>query len=579
MHLRADDGTLLSLPGAPLDGRGRSGGAATPRPTPAGPCSTSAAGPAVISSRCASSACSRSGSTSPRRSSRSRAARGVNVLERSVFAGVPGQGRWRSVLLLDGNIGIGGDPRPRCSPAWASWRATVRSCSWRSSPRTATTPCSACAPRRTTGTDPGSAGPRSGPVGSSRRRGPPGGRRRTRIDTDDRCFVQLVRVVKPAHPAVHQSPCTTSAPRRSSASRSAVAFTTCFVTGLLSHVAQDPHPWFPWPARPAGLYRVTQGLHVATGLAAIPLLLAKLWTVFPQLFQRPAVRSVAHGDGAPRDRPARRRFALHALHRLRATSTSGIRGRSTSARPTTRWRGSRSARSSCTSAPSGRSPAARSRARSPALARALAPDAGGGDARRAARSSGRSAGAAAGVTLLTVGQTVWPLRKLALLAPRRPDAGPQGFPVNRTARAAGRGDAPPPIPTFRLTVTGAVDPALSFSLAELRDLPQHEATLPIACVEGWSASRDVARGAGARSPRARRGPRRRHGTGGVAPTPARRTASSQLTAAQASDGDTLLALAVDGEELHLDHGFPVRLVAPNRPGVEQTKWVTRLVVR
>jgi len=36
--------------------------------------------------------------------------RGVNVLERSVFDRVPGVGRWRSALLLDGNIGIGGDP-------------------------------------------------------------------------------------------------------------------------------------------------------------------------------------------------------------------------------------------------------------------------------------------------------------------------------------------------------------------------------------------------------------------------------------------------------------------------------------
>jgi len=36
--------------------------------------------------------------------------RGVNVLERSVFDRVPGAGRWRSALLLDGNVGIGGDP-------------------------------------------------------------------------------------------------------------------------------------------------------------------------------------------------------------------------------------------------------------------------------------------------------------------------------------------------------------------------------------------------------------------------------------------------------------------------------------
>lgn len=35
---------------------------------------------------------------------------GAIVLERSVFDPLPGEGRWASVLLLDGNIGIGGDP-------------------------------------------------------------------------------------------------------------------------------------------------------------------------------------------------------------------------------------------------------------------------------------------------------------------------------------------------------------------------------------------------------------------------------------------------------------------------------------
>ncbi len=36
--------------------------------------------------------------------------RGAPALERSVFDPLPGEGRWRSALLLDGNIGIGGDP-------------------------------------------------------------------------------------------------------------------------------------------------------------------------------------------------------------------------------------------------------------------------------------------------------------------------------------------------------------------------------------------------------------------------------------------------------------------------------------
>ena len=37
-------------------------------------------------------------------------AQGAPVLERSVFARIPGAGRWATALLLDGNVGIGGDP-------------------------------------------------------------------------------------------------------------------------------------------------------------------------------------------------------------------------------------------------------------------------------------------------------------------------------------------------------------------------------------------------------------------------------------------------------------------------------------
>jgi SAM-dependent methyltransferase len=41
---------------------------------------------------------------------RSAASSGAVVLERSVFDPLPGEGRWSTVLLLDGNVGIGGDP-------------------------------------------------------------------------------------------------------------------------------------------------------------------------------------------------------------------------------------------------------------------------------------------------------------------------------------------------------------------------------------------------------------------------------------------------------------------------------------
>jgi SAM-dependent methyltransferase len=36
--------------------------------------------------------------------------RGASVLEASIFDRLPGAGRWRTALLLDGNIGIGGRP-------------------------------------------------------------------------------------------------------------------------------------------------------------------------------------------------------------------------------------------------------------------------------------------------------------------------------------------------------------------------------------------------------------------------------------------------------------------------------------
>lgn len=36
--------------------------------------------------------------------------RGATVLRRDVFGPLPGHGRWRHLLLADGNIGIGGDP-------------------------------------------------------------------------------------------------------------------------------------------------------------------------------------------------------------------------------------------------------------------------------------------------------------------------------------------------------------------------------------------------------------------------------------------------------------------------------------
>ncbi len=50
---------------------------------------------------------------------------------------------------------------------------------------------------------------------------------------------------------------------------------------------------FSWPTHPAWLYRVDQGVHITLGLALLPVVLAKLWSVLPRLFAWPPVRSLA----------------------------------------------------------------------------------------------------------------------------------------------------------------------------------------------------------------------------------------------------------------------------------------------
>ncbi len=56
---------------------------------------------------------------------------------------------------------------------------------------------------------------------------------------------------------------------------------------MWSHFQYTSPGWLPIGPNPAWLYRVTQGVHVATGIASIPLLLVKLWSVYPRFFIRP----------------------------------------------------------------------------------------------------------------------------------------------------------------------------------------------------------------------------------------------------------------------------------------------------
>jgi DMSO/TMAO reductase YedYZ molybdopterin-dependent catalytic subunit len=40
----------------------------------------------------------------------------------------------------------------------------------------------------------------------------------------------------------------------------------------------------------------------------------------------------------------------------------------------------------------------------------------------------------------------------------------------------------------------------------------------------------------------------------------------------------LLATHLNGARINLDHGYPLRLIAPNRAGVFNTKWLSRIEV-
>ncbi|QXJ26262.1 molybdopterin-dependent oxidoreductase [Actinomadura graeca] len=346
-----------------------------------------------------------------------------------------------------------------------------------------------------------------------------------------------------------------------------VCVLTAFATGLFSHFMQHPPGWARWPSRPVNLYRVTQGLHVMCGLAAVPLLLAKLWTVYPRLLRWPPARSVAEAAG----RPLVLLLVGGALFQL----VTGVLNISywyafpfffTTAHYWTayvlvgallihvanEWH----------------------KVRRTVLTGAVMTGPGDAAGRRGFL---LGVAAASGVIVATtVGEAFSPLARLAVLAPRRPGVGSQGLPVNKSAAGAGVGAAARD-PGFRLTVTGRVTRELAWSLPELRALPSHAARLPIACVEGWSAEavwegvrlRDVLEAAGAdggarvRVESLERGGRYR---------------TSLVDPPHWRDPLTLLALRLNGEPLDLDHGYPCRLIAPDRPGVMQTKWVHRLVV-
>ena len=349
-----------------------------------------------------------------------------------------------------------------------------------------------------------------------------------------------------------------------------VLFGVCLLTGLLSHLIQQPPDWFAWPSRPVWLYRWTQGLHVFCGIAAIPVLLAKLWSVYPNLYRWPPVRGVAHA--------IERAWIVPLVGGALLLLVTGLMnigywyGWGFDFIRTHYWTawivtGALVVHLSAKLPVVGR-----------ALVRRRDPADLPGDPER--RRFLITTGVAAGVLLLvTAGSAVTPLRRLAVLAPRRQGVGAQGLPVNKDARSAGVA-AKLADPGWRLAVGGRVAHPVTLTLDDLRSRMAgpmgHAARLPIACVEGWSQEarwrgvrlRDLLEEVGAPVDATVRVQSLERGG----------YSSALLNPSHARDPGTLLALELDGAPLHPDHGYPVRLIAPNNPGVMQTKWLESVTV-
>ncbi|MEU6553763.1 molybdopterin-dependent oxidoreductase [Streptomyces sp. NPDC046915] len=381
-----------------------------------------------------------------------------------------------------------------------------------------------------------------------------------------------------------------------------VGVTVLFVTGLVSYAAYNPglapvndqtpdkgilgFYLFAWPTNPYWLYRFTQGVHVTLGLTLIPVLLAKLWSVVPRLFALPPARSLAHalerisllllvGGGLFEFTTGVLNvqldyvfpgsfyplhfygawvffaaFVAHAALKLPAAVRNVRRMRDEDGE-------AEQAGETGDLVPP--------RPDQPTVSRRGALWlVGGGSLLLFLTSAGRSFDG--------------PLRRTALLTPHggaEPGGGPNGFQINKTAAYAGIDTAETSEEAWRLVVTGRTG-TVRLSRADLLRMPQHSSALPIACVEGWSTSDQWWRGVPLRDLAALVGyddppdvfveSLQRHGG-------FRRAA---LRANQTADPRSLLALAVNGEDLSPDHGFPARVIVPAAPGVLNTKWVARM---
>ncbi len=130
---------------------------------------------------------------------------------------------------------------------------------------------------------------------------------------------------------------------------------------------------------------------------------------------------------------------------------------------------------------------------------------------------------------------------------------------------------------WRLVVDGLVDHPLALSLAELRRLPSVSQVITLECISNplggdligtslWTGVRlrDVLARAGVRDSAA------------AIDLTAADGFYESVALADADDPRTLLVYDMNREPLPERHGFPLRIYIPNRHGMKQPKWLTRL---
>ncbi len=369
-----------------------------------------------------------------------------------------------------------------------------------------------------------------------------------------------------------------------------IGFALCFVTGLYSHYQYGPADYLPILATPSWGYRLTQGVHVITGIALLPLTLFKLWSVFPRLFAWPSITSV---------KVALERLSIAALvsSALVELVTGFLNILTWYAWPwnfvqvhfwlafvvvgsillhlAVKWpvivRALRTRLSRPSDGPATVA-ADTGSLRGVTLPKWVPAVKPGGITRRGAFLAG-AAGVGLGV-VTTVGQSLSPLESVALLAPRRPSGGPLGVPINRTAVEA-KVTKTAVLPNYALIVEGPTGQLLLNNDA-LLEMATIEESWPIACVEGWSAAAtwrgfrllDLMKRVGATSSSVIE----------VSSLQENGPFNSSLVEGPHLDV-ALLATHLNGTRLPVDHGYPVRLIAPNRAGVLNTKWIKSVIVQ